>query len=42
MTVSDLYKIVNNGVATALLQDGFSVQTENTNKVEVSVLCKSL
>jgi hypothetical protein len=32
MTESDLHKIVMNGVATALLQVGFNVQTEFTNQ----------
>lgn len=42
MTESNLHKLGKNGVATVLVQDGFNVPTEYTNKVEVSVLCKSL
>ena len=41
MSESNLHKLVKDGVATALLRDGFNVQTEYTTKVEVSVLCKS-
>jgi hypothetical protein len=41
MSEPNLHKLVKIGVATALLQDGFNVQTEYTNKVEVLVLCKS-